>query len=215
MKKALLFDFDGTLLNTNDLIIETFKHVLEKEFPGQFTIEDYIEFIGPSLRQTFTKIAPERADELIAAYRQWNEENHDTYVKQYPGIKEGLECLHEMGIRLVIVSSKIQANIVHGLKLLGVEQLFEYVIGADMVEHVKPHPEPIEKALTVLNLAKEEVMMVGDNSHDLEAAMNAGVDGVGVAWALRGEAYLRQFNPAYIIQSMDELIQIVKESSNA
>ena len=212
MKKALLFDFDGTLLNTNDLITETFKYVLDREFPGQFTMEDYIEFIGPSLRQTFTKIAPARADELIMAYRTWNEEHHDHYVQEYPGIKEGLQQLYDMGIRLVIVSSKLKANIEHGLKLIGVDHLFDYIIGADMVEHVKPHPEPIEKALAYLNLSKEEVMMIGDNSHDIEAANNAGVDGVGVAWALRGETYLRQFHPTYVIESMDELIRIVKES---
>lgn len=212
MKKALLFDFDGTLLNTNNLIIESFMHVFDEKFPGQFTKNDCLAFIGPSLKETFEQIAPDQTEALIAQYRAWNELHHEELVTEYDGVVETLNTLHEMGIRLVIVSTKIHANIVRGLDVLGVTHLFEHIIGFDDVQHVKPHPEPIEKALELLQLEKEDVIMIGDNSHDIEAAHNAGVDSAGVAWSIRGEAFLQQYRPTYILQHMSNLIEIVKGS---
>jgi len=209
--KALLFDFDGTLLDTNELIIQTFMHVFDEKFPGQYTKADCIPLIGPSLRQTFERLTPNEADEMIAKYRAWNEAHHDELVTEFDGVVEGLQQLHAMGIRLVIVSSKVHANIVKGLNLLGVTDLFEYIVGADDVEHVKPHPEPIEKALNYLQLSKDEVIMIGDNSHDIEGGKNAGVKTAGVSWTIRGEAYLQTFNPDYMLKKMSDLITIVRE----
>ena len=78
--KALLFDFDGTLLNTNELIIKTFMHVLNDRFPGQYTENDCIQFIGPSLKETFQQITPNEVDEMIAKYRKWNLAHHDEHL---------------------------------------------------------------------------------------------------------------------------------------
>ncbi len=209
--KALLFDFDGTLLDTNELIIQTFMQIFDEKFPGQYTKDDCIPLIGPSLRQTFEALTPNEVDEMIAKYRAWNEEHHDELVTEYEGVEETLRELHAMGMRLVIVSSKVHANIVRGLHVLGVADLFEYIVGADDVEHVKPHPEPIEKALQFLQVSKDEVIMIGDNSHDIEGGQNAGVKTAGVAWSIRGEAYLQTFKPDYMLSKMSDLIAIVSE----
>lgn len=209
--KALLFDFDGTLLDTNELIIQSFMHIFDEKFPGQYTKDDCIPLIGPSLRQTFESLTPNEVDEMIAKYREWNEAHHDELVKEYDGVVETLQQLHAMGIRLVIVSSKVHVNIVKGLHVLGVAELFEYIVGADDVEHVKPHPEPIEKALNYLQLSKDEVIMVGDNSHDIEGGQNAGVKTAGVSWTIRGKAYLQTFNPDYMLTTMPDIISIVRE----
>ena len=209
--KALLFDFDGTLLDTNELIIQTFMYVFDEKFSVQYTKDDCIPLIGSSLRQTFERITPNEVDEMIAKYREWNEAHHDELVKEYDGVVETLQQLHAMGIRLVIVSSKVHVNIVKGLQVLGVAELFEYIVGADDVEHVKPHPEPIEKALNYLQLSKDEVIMVGDNSHDIEGGQNAGVKTAGVSWTIRGEAYLQTFNPDYMLTTMSDIISIVRE----
>lgn len=210
MVKALLFDFDGTLLDTNELIIQTFMHVLEEKFPGQYSPKDCINFIGPSLRQSFTEIAPDMVDELVASYRKWNIEHHDELVTQYDGVVSTLQQLHAQGIRLAIVSTKRVDMIERGLKVLGVGHLFEHIIGFDSVQHVKPHPEPILLALEKLQVAKEDVIMIGDNSHDIEAGHNAGVKTAGVAWTFKGEDYLKQFSPTYMLDNMTDLLTIVK-----
>lgn len=212
MIKALLFDFDGTLLDTNELILQTFMAILDEKFPGQFTKEDCVRFIGPSLKQTFDELTPFESDEMVAKYRAWNELHHDELVQEYPGVVEGLKKLHAAGIRLVIVSTKVHKNVLRGLDVLGVRDLFEFVIGSDDVEHVKPHPEPIEKALSLLGVDKDEVMMIGDNSHDIEGGKNAGVKTVGVAWSLRGAEFLKSFNPDYIIEDVSDLLSIVSEA---
>lgn len=209
--KALLFDFDGTLLDTNDLILETFMHVLEEKFPGQYTKNDCLQFIGPSLYQTFSQITPNEVDEMVAKYRAWNELHHDEFVKQYDGVVETLEELHKRGIRLAIVSTKISANIMRGLNVLGVTHLFEQIIGMDHVVHVKPHPEPVLKALDLLGVEKDEVIMIGDNSHDIEGGKNAGVKTAGVAWSIKGVEFLKSYHPDYILNHMSDLLTIVSD----
>ena len=212
MTKALLFDFDGTLLDTNELIIQTFMHVLNKRFPGQYEPKDCVKFIGPSLTETFTDIAPNEVEELIKEYREWNHIHHDELVKEYEGVVETLEKLKEMGLRLVIVSTKRRETIARGLDIMGAAHLFEFVIGIDDVTHVKPDPEPILLAIKKLGVAKEEVIMIGDNSHDILGGKNAGVRTAGVAWALKGRDFLQQFNPDYMLEHMSDLISIVKEA---
>lgn len=212
MTKALLFDFDGTLLDTNSLIIETFMHVLNERFPGQYQPQDCTRFIGPSLAETFKEIAPDEVDELITAYRAWNHEHHDALVKEYEGVVDTLELLKEKGIRLAIVSTKRRDTIMRGLEIMGAAHLFEVIIGIDDVSHVKPDPEPILLALEKLGVNKSDAIMIGDNSHDIEGGKNAGVRTAGVAWAFKGRDFLQQFNPDYMLEHMTDLISIVKEA---
>ncbi|KGA84702.1 pyrophosphatase PpaX [Lysinibacillus fusiformis] len=209
--KALLFDFDGTLLNTNELIIQTFMHVLNERFPGQFSPKDCLKFIGPSLKQTFNDIAPGEEEALIAKYRAWNLEHHDELVSQYPDVVSTLEQLKAQGILLAIVSTKRNDTIDRGLSILGATHLFDVRIGTDNVKNVKPDPEPVLLALERLGVGKDDAIMIGDNSHDIEAGHRAGVRAAGVAWAIKGEAYLQQYQPEYILHHMTDLLDIVKE----
>lgn len=208
--QALLFDFDGTLLDTNELIIETFLHVLNDKFPGQYSAQDCLKFIGPSLKETFDELTPDESDEMVARYREWNAEHHDELVKGYDGVLETLQQLKAMGLRLALVTTKNQAGIARGLRALGAEGIFEYAITSDDVTHVKPHPEPILLALDKLGVAREEALMIGDNSHDIEGGKNAGVRTAGVAWSFKGEDYLRAQSPDFMLQHMTDLLEIVK-----
>ncbi|MFC5558675.1 pyrophosphatase PpaX [Ureibacillus thermophilus] len=208
--KALLFDFDGTLLNTNELIIRTFMHVLNDRFPGQYSPQDCIKFIGPSLKETFEQIAPNEVDELIAKYRQWNHAYHDQYVKEFDGVNETLEQLKRQGHKLAIVSTKKRETIERGLKFMKAEQYFDFWIGLEDVRKVKPDPEPVLLALERLKMRKEDALMIGDNYHDILAGKNAGVKTAGVAWSIKGEDYLRQFQPDYMLHHISDLLTIVK-----
>lgn len=209
---ALLFDFDGTLLDTNELIIQTFIAVLGEHFPGRFEREDILHFIGPSLKQTFESIDAERAAELTAQYLAVNAQLHDELVTEYDGVTETLRLLKARGLKMAIVSTKRSANIKRGLKLMGIEEVFEEIISLDEVQNPKPDPEPILLALEKLEALKEEALMIGDNYHDIEGGKNAGVRTAGVAWSIKGEAFLASCEPDYMLQHISDLLKLTKEA---
>lgn len=210
---TLLFDFDGTLLNTNELIIHTFSTVLNKHFPNSYGRDDIMKFIGPSLKQTFETIAPSRTEELIKEYRELNKTLHDEMVSVYDGVEETLYLLKNRGLKMAIVSTKKKDTILHGLRLMGVSELFDTVISLDDVDNPKPDPEPILKALSELSSSASESLMIGDNSHDIEGGKNAGVRTAGVAWSAKGEVFMASLQPDYMLQHISDLLEIVKEES--
>lgn len=205
---AVLFDLDGTLIDTNELIIQTFQTVLDERFPGKYCRETILPFLGPPLYETFQQVDPTQVDDLIDAYRKWNMENHDSMVQAFPGVVETLENLHARGIKLAIVSTKRNEMIERALNLMNVRQYFTAVIGLDDVKNAKPDPEPVQLALSKLEVKPEHALMVGDNFHDIVAARAAGVDSVAVAWSIKGLDYLMAFEPVYAIHDMSELVNI-------
>lgn len=209
---TLLFDFDGTLLDTNELIIQTFLSVLGRHYPGRFSREDVLHFIGPSLKQTFETIEPERTDELIEEYRALNKTLHDDLVAEYDGVPETMRLLKARGLKMAIVSTKRRETILHGLNLMGVTDVFDVIIGLDQVNQPKPDPEPLELALELLGSTPEEALMIGDNSHDIDGGKNAGVRTAGVAWSAKGEAFLASLEPDFMLQHISDLLDLTKEA---
>jgi len=207
---TLLFDFDGTLLDTNELIIASFGHVLNKYFPGKYSREDILPFLGPTLYDTFSSVDIENTEEMIKDYRSWNIAMHDELVNEFDGVKETLRLLRAQGLKMAIVSTKQNAVVMKGLNLLKVADLFDVVIGLDDVQNPKPHPEPVLLALTRLSSDKDEALMIGDNYHDIVGGQNAGVRTAGVAWSLKGEEFLQTYNPDFMLHHISDLLKIVK-----
>ncbi|WP_434402192.1 pyrophosphatase PpaX [Planococcus sp. 11815] len=207
---TLLFDFDGTLLDTNELIIQTFLSVLGEHFPGEYGREDVLHFIGPSLEQTFTKIAPGKVSELSDQYRRLNRTLHDELVSEYDGVAETLRTLKSRGLKMAIVSTKREETILHGLKLMGVHDVFDVLVALDHVQNPKPHPEPLELALRLLEADQQGALMIGDNSHDIEGGKNAGIRTAGVAWTAKGEEFLASFEPDFMLQHISDLLELTK-----
>ena len=208
--KALLFDFDGTLLDTNELIIQSFQYVLEKHYPGRYSREELLPFLGPTLTENFTEVDPDRIEQFTAEYRAWNIANHDALSSEFDGVSETMRLLKNEGFKMAIVSTKINHMVQKGLDLLDVEGVFDVVIGYDDVSKTKPDPEPILLALKRLGVEPEEAMMIGDNYHDIVGGQNAGVRTAGVAWTAKGEDFLQKYHPDYMLQHISDLIPIVK-----
>lgn len=206
---AVLFDFDGTLLDTNELIIQTFQTVFDRHFPGQYGREEILPFLGPTLQETFGMLAPDQIEPLSFEYREWNQAHHDAYVKEFPGISEMLEKLQQAGVRIAIVSSKRNEMIERGLPFIAARGAIEVVIGLDDVTYAKPNPEPIRLALERLGVSPQDALMVGDNYHDIVGGQQAGVQTAAVAWSIKGLAYLQQFEPDYVIHQPADLLAIV------
>lgn len=206
--RTILFDLDGTLIDTNELIIASFTHTIEQYSDRSYKREEILDFIGPPLRESLQKVNPDKVEEMVETYRKHNIENHNRYVKAYEGVVETIETLKEQGYKLGIVTTKMRNTVHMGLELTNLDGLFETVVTLDDVTNAKPHPEPIVKALNHLDSQASEAMMVGDNTHDIEAGQNAGTKTAGVAWTVKGRKVLDDLNPDYMLDNMRDLLKI-------
>lgn len=207
--RTILFDLDGTLIDTNELIIASFLHTLEQYFPGKYTREDVLDFIGPPLPESFRTVHPEKVDELVEVYREHNLKHHDQYVTVYDGVLETIDTLRKKGFQLGIVTTKMRHSVDKGLALTKLEPYFDVIVSLDDVQNPKPHPEPVMKAMKALDARASETIMVGDNYHDIEAGKNAGTQTAGVAWTIKGREKLEQYKPDYMLDHMTDLLKIV------
>lgn len=207
MKKdlAVIFDLDGTLLNTDLLIHKTFDHVFEKYKPGYIlSEEEHLSFLGPTLKDTFARYFPESmSDELIEYYRDYNHAHHEDFVTIYPTVKETLETLKTKGYPLVVVTTKYSKAAYLGLDLFDLTQYFDVVLGMDNVNRVKPDPEGILKAMNQTNCKK--ALYVGDNTSDILAGKNA-----GVKWTPKGTSEMEKLNPDLMIDEMKDIIHFIE-----
>jgi len=213
--RTILFDLDGTLIDTNELIMISFKHTFEK-YGLSFPEEETKKFNGPPLIDTFQSIHPEKAEEMVIAYQEYNHAVHDEYVKSFPNAAETLEQLKQRHINLGIVSTKMRKGVDMGLSITGLDRFFDTIITLDDVRHPKPHPEPVIKAMEDLQADVSSTLMVGDNYHDIEAGKNAGVQTAGVAWSHKGKDFLLTYEPTYMIDDMEDLLKLagVKHAKN-
>ncbi|MDQ0199015.1 pyrophosphatase PpaX [Neobacillus ginsengisoli] len=208
---TILFDLDGTLIDTNELIITTYLHTLNKYYPSKYSREDVLPFMGPTLHEAFSTVDPDRVEEMILEYRTFNIANHDALVKEFAGVLETVGTLKEKGYKLGIVTTKRLDVTLKGLRLMKLDSFFEVIVAYDHVSKTKPDPEPIFKALEQLDSTPSEAMMVGDNYHDILAGKNAGTITAGCAWSIKGREYLAKYEPDYILENMADILTILGE----
>ncbi|MEK4968428.1 pyrophosphatase PpaX [Cytobacillus sp. FSL R7-0696] len=208
---TILFDLDGTLIDTNELIISSFLHTLNHYYPDSYQRQDVLPFMGPTLVETFTSIDRDRADEMVHMYRTFNKENHDVLVKEFSGVYETVRTLKESGYKLGIVTTKMLDVVEKGLRLTKLDEFFEVIVALDHVEKPKPDAEPVLKALSLLDSEPQEAIMIGDNHHDIIGGRNAGTVTAGVAWSSKGRDHLLQFDPDYMLETMLDLLTILEE----
>lgn len=209
---TILFDFDGTLADTNQLIAKSHLAVLDQYYPGQYTEKDVIPFNGPSLEETYEKINPEEKEKMIAIFRQYNLENHDQLIAHFPGVLEGLEQLKQAGFKLVVVSMKLSKLVKKGIEQLNMTHLFDAVVGKEMTSKHKPHPEPLLLAARLVDSELENCVMVGDSPQDILAGKNAEIPAVLVGWCEKETSVMMQYQPDLVIDSMDDLIDYVTKN---
>lgn len=210
MIRTVLFDLDGTIIDTNELIIETFLHVLRDKTPSPFTREHIIPSMGLTLEEQLRIFTgQDQVDELVAAYRKYNLERHDELVREFPYVKEVMADLHASGIQLGVVTTKMRATTERALRMFGLIDYLSTIVTVQDVNHPKPHPEPVLRAVEALQANPAQTIMVGDSPADILSANAAGVISCGVAWSLKGEAVLRQYEPRHIIHDMRDLYALV------
>ncbi|ADH61574.1 HAD-superfamily hydrolase, subfamily IA, variant 1 [Thermoanaerobacter mathranii subsp. mathranii str. A3] len=207
--RTVLFDLDGTIIDTNELIIESFKYTIQKHLGYIIQPEEVTPYFGEPLQITLKRFSQDKWELMVDTYRRYNEFNHDKYTRIRQDVKAALELMYKNGIKMGIVTSKRRELAVRGLKLFDLEKYFKVIVALEDTERHKPHPDPIVKALEVLNANKEETLMVGDSPYDILCASNAGVKSVAVKWTILPFNLLEEAKPDYVINDMREILKII------
>ncbi len=201
---TVLFDLDGTLINSIDHIVDCWQHTVRTGLGREISREEVLPTIGRSLQGCFEEIAPGRSGELYAIYTSYERDRHDANVQLIMGTREVLDTLDEQGYKLGVVTSKVLHVAMSGLQLFQLESYFDVFITQADTERHKPYPDPLLVACERLGVSPAEAVYVGDAHTDIEAGKAAGMLTVGVTWGAGGEA-IREAKPDYILASMSEL----------
>ncbi|MCG0238251.1 MAG: pyrophosphatase PpaX [Firmicutes bacterium] len=205
---AVLFDLDGTLIDTNELILVSFDHVFREHLGLQVPRAQVVRHFGEPLSTILARFAPpERVPELIAAYRAFNLAHHDRLVRPIPGVRAALDRLRAAGVPLAVTTSKRRETAYRGLRLFGLEGYFQAVVTWEDATRHKPDPEPVLVTLDRLGVPPgDRVLMVGDSVSDLLAGRAAGVRTAAVAWSLVPRAELEACAPDFWLERPEDLI---------
>jgi pyrophosphatase PpaX len=208
---VVLFDLDGTLIDSGPIIVASMKHAARTVL-GRDVEERLLTAAigGPGLVAQMEALDPERVDDLVAAYRAHNEPLHQE-LEAFWEVVEVLPRLREQGRRLGIVTAKRRATVQLAFdRLPGLESNFDVVIGADDTDRHKPDPAPLFEALDRLGAAPAEGAYVGDSPFDVRAAKAAGMFAIAVAWGgIHGEAVLRGEEPDAYVERAEELLDVL------
>ena len=194
---AVLFDLDGTLIDSIELIRQSFRHTMLTH-RGQPPEESaWLSGLGTPLRTQFRAFTtdPDEIEAMMATYRAHNNANHDAMIKEYPGARDAVLALKARGIKLGIVTSKLTKGAHRGLARAGFDGLFNVVVGADDVTVHKPEAAPVLFALNHLGVSPAEAVMVGDSPHDITAGHRAGTRTAAALWGPFSRAVLEPTNP--------------------
>ncbi|HVT40519.1 MAG TPA: HAD-IA family hydrolase [Gemmatimonadaceae bacterium] len=204
---AVLFDLDGTLIDSIALIVDAMHHAFEG-FSGPTPADtDWMAGIGTPLSKQLALYARNGAEleTLRDRYRSYQAIHHDTRVREFPGTTDVLASLHGRGLAMALVTSKMDALARRGLDLTGLARFIPVVVGADAVTKHKPGPEPVLLALERLGVSADAAAFVGDSPHDIASGNAAGVTTIGALWGPFTREQIAVANPAHFIADIREL----------
>lgn len=210
--KAVLFDLDGTLLDTHDLILASFRHAISEVLGRTFPEEVLMQKVGQPLDVQMWDFTddPDVHERLLTTYREHNHRIHDDYVRAFPGVAEALSQLKEVGVPMGVVTSKRHALAQHGLDVCGLAGFVDCLVGPDDYPAHKPDPGPVRYGCELMGFAPEECLYVGDSPFDMQAGNGAGCTTVAVAWGMFAREVLEAQAPDFVISSADELPPLVR-----
>lgn len=205
---TLLFDLDGTVIDTFELIYRSFRQALRELLQVELPLESFRAVFGLPLREQVQEYTqdPALTDQLVNRYRALYMHYHDDYMAAYPGALEALAEFHRRGYALGVVTSKNPDTTLRALEQYKLQGLMDVVLDVSSTSRHKPHPEPILEALRRLDKRPEQVAMVGDSRGDVQSALAAGVLAVGVTWGPIGAQQVRDYGAELLVSSFDELL---------
>ncbi|HEY6807767.1 MAG TPA: HAD-IA family hydrolase [Gemmatimonadales bacterium] len=210
---TFLFDLDGTLIDSIELILRSYRHTIKTHRGYEPPDDVWMKGLGTPLRVQFQEWSedPAEIETMVATYREYNLAHHDELVRPYDGVVDAVRRIAASGAGLGLVTSKMHGGALRGLKLAGIEREFTVVVGSDEVTHPKPHPEPVLTALERLGARAETAVFIGDSRHDLECGRAAGVETAAVLWGPFARAELEDCAPDHWLERPADLDRLLTE----
>jgi pyrophosphatase PpaX len=207
--KAILFDLDGTLINSIDHIVDCWQYAVRACLGREITREEVLPKVGRLLLETLEEYAPGQGEELLAAYRAYQVDSHDSAVTLVSGTRETLEGLKQAGLLLAVVTSKGVPAATMGLNLFALGPLFDALVTFEDTTRHKPNPDPLLVACERLGIEPAQALYVGDAVVDILAGKAAGMRTAGVTWGAGTRESITGAEPDYLFDSMPDILSLL------
>jgi len=213
MIRLVILDFDGTLADTQPLIVSTMQRTIGALHLPSRTDAECQAMIGLPLKECFTRLLPiddEMGERCAELYRRiFDEDNRPGVVTLFPHVLDTLKALHDRGLQLAVCSSRGRPTLDAFVHHFGLEDYIGMVVSANDVQHAKPHPEPVQKILAALSVSPQEALVVGDASFDIVMGCAAGCRTCGVTYGNQTAAELQAAGADSLIDDFADLLKLV------
>jgi pyrophosphatase PpaX len=208
--QAIIFDMDGTLIDSREIVLGAFRHVLE-EVGQPYDEVNVKSYVGRLLDHTYQALLPGYdPKELADLHRSWQADNRHL-LKGFEGLDGFLGLLKKRGLKLGVFTSAIRTRTDLALDGLGIRKYFDAIVCGDEVIHPKPHQEGIETLARLMDVQLHEIVMVGDAEHDILSGKSAGVITIGITHGFGTRAALTKAGANYLVSNLKELLKAIEK----
>lgn len=212
-KTLIIFDLDGTILNTLEDLADSVNHALKNNGFPERTIEEIRSFVGNGIRRLIERAVPtgsepEETGRVFDEFTKYYREHCADKTKPYDGVKELLGALRQKGYRTAVISNKADFGV---QKLCGIyfSGLFDYAVGEKPGIQRKPCPDGVFHVLEQMQATKEEAVYIGDSEIDIETAKNAGIEMIAVEWGFRDKAFLTEKGAVCTVDNPGQILRLL------
>jgi len=212
--KAVIFDMDGTILNTLEDLKITTNYALKKFNMPERTFDEVRMFVGNGIRKLVERAVPEgtdekKVDEVLDVFLKYYEKHNNDNTCAYPGIQNLVTKLKKLGIKTAVSTNKADAP-AQELGKIYFNGVFDLIVGQQEGLKIKPAPDSIDLILKKFGIEKKDAVYIGDSDVDIQTARNSALDFIGVDWGFRGRSFLKEHGAERIVSRAEEILELVK-----
>jgi pyrophosphatase PpaX len=209
--RAVLYDFDGTLADSTDLIMRCYRHTMRTHLGNVPPDDAWLSGFGMTLESQMRRFGRDAGEvaAMLDTYREYQNTIHDDLLRPFPGAAETVAELERRGFGLAIVTSKHRRATMRGMELCGLGSHFDVIITPEDVTEPKPHPEPVLMALEKLGVAPHQALFVGDSPHDVAAGRAAGTRTAAALWGPFPRQALEDAGPDAFLHTQRDVLHLL------